>query len=100
MAVARTAAAAGWRDGLAGSVYDYVTSSRFRDVVVAALEQLAAELRTHEQEQAALIRRYTQHREFLQRQTAQWAALVGHLEGLGAELPTITMLELPPGSVA
>lgn len=100
LAVARTADAAGRRDGLAGSVYDYLTSGRFRDVVVASLEQLAAELRNHEQEQAAIIRRYEQRRGFIQRQIAQWAALVGDLQGLGAELPTITMLELPAGSVA
>lgn len=100
IAVARASAATERREGLAGPVYDYVTSTRFRDLVTDALGQLAEEARSQEQEENALGRLCARRRQFLQRQAGNWAALVGNLEGVGADLPGIPLLELPAGDAA
>jgi hypothetical protein len=93
LAVAQTKSNAERRDGLAGCVYDYLTSGRFKDLVMGALELITKECNVQQQEQSALARRNAQRWEFLHRLAGQWAMLVGDLEGLGAELRSIPVAE-------
>ncbi|HTW06427.1 MAG TPA: DUF2130 domain-containing protein [Acidimicrobiales bacterium] len=92
---ARVRTAAELRGGLAGSVYDYMTSARFRDHVVTAVEGLDKEMRALNRERTAFERRMAEREEFVRSQARVWATLFGDLEGIGAELAQVPALTLP-----
>ncbi|MGH9129359.1 MAG: DUF2130 domain-containing protein [Acidimicrobiales bacterium] len=94
---ARVRTAIARRGELAESVYDYMTSARFRDHVVAAVEGIDKEMRTLHRERTAFERRMAEREEFVRGQARVWATLFGDLRGIGAELQLtqVPALKLP-----
>jgi hypothetical protein len=97
LAAAHARTAAERRDGLAGQVYDYVTSHRFGDPVISALEQIHKEMQALDKERRVQECRWAEREELLRSQAGRWATVVGELQGIGAKLVHIPALELPQG---
>jgi superfamily II DNA or RNA helicase len=86
------------KQDLAGSVYGYVTSNRFCDLVRSALEQVANEMSALERDCVAHECRFAERQERLRGFARGWATVVGDLLGIGADLPEIPVFSVLAGN--
>jgi len=84
------------RDDLKGLAYDYLAGSQFAEHVVAIIENARGMRATLDQERRALQARWAEREQQIESVVGELAEIYGDLKGLGASLPTIETLELPP----
>lgn len=94
--VAAARGASAQRDDLKGLAYHYLSGPGFASHVVAIVEN-AFKMRTSlDQERRALQTKWAEREQQIASVVGELAGIYGDLRGLGATLPTIERLELPP----